>query len=442
MKQGDDAMEQKNRQVDEVEFAATIGIDWADKKHDVCLLAAGARESEHTVIQQTPDSLADWISGLRQRFNGRKVAICLEQSKGSLIYALMNCDFIVLYPINPVTLARYREAFMPSGAKDDPVDAKLLLELITHHREKLKVWKPDTQLTRSITLLSEASRKAVDLQTSLSNQLKALLKSYFPQALELTGHKLSTALACHFLLKWPTFQSVQRARKKTVEKFYYSHNSRSSEKIQHRLSIIENSVPLTTDQAIVETSAITVKMLAIQLLNLIQAIKEYDKKLNELFSQHPDADIFTSLPGAGDVLAPRLLAAFGTDRDRFHSAEAMQNYSGIAPVTERSGQTEWIHRRWKRPIFIHQSFFEFANKSIASSDWARAYYIKQRNKGKDHNEVVRSLAFKWIRIIYSCWKQRVTYNETLYISKLRERGSDIIRFMDFGAIESPVGNVV
>jgi hypothetical protein len=140
---------------------------------------------------------------------------------------------------------------------------------------------------------------------------------------------------------------------------------------------------------------------------------------------HPDFFIFESLPGAGAVLAPRLLAAFGSQRDRYVSADEVQKYSGIAPVMEKSGKKQWIHFRWACPKFLRQSFHEWAGHSIAYSVWARSYYQQQRNKGQDHHAAVRALAFKWIRVVFRCWKDRVVYDESKYLAALARRGSPL-----------------
>ena len=172
----------RNKQQNEAgeAFAAFIGIDWADQKHQVCLWACDSHRVESLVISQRAEKLRQWVNGLRERFAGRRVAICLEQSRGPLIYALLGYDFIVLYPVNPRSLAKYREAFRLAQAKDDPSDAELLLDLIRKHRAQLRAWQSDDEQTRLLSRLGEDRRKAVNWQTRLSNQLKATLKDYFP----------------------------------------------------------------------------------------------------------------------------------------------------------------------------------------------------------------------------------------------------------------------
>lgn len=115
-----------------------------------------------------------------------------------------------------------------------------------------------------------------------------------------------------------------------------------------------------------------------------------------------------------------MLAALGDNRDRFNLAEEIQNYAGIAPVTERSGQKFWVHWRWQGAKFVRQTFVEWASKTINSSYWAKLYYQSLREKGKSHQSASRALAFKWIRIIYGCWKNRSCYDEAKYLLALKE----------------------
>jgi hypothetical protein len=118
--------------------AAFVAIDWSDTKHDICLVDGATGKKESFLLKHAPEALDAWAAALRRRFGGRPIAIGLEQSRGSLIYALLKYDFCVLYPIHPTTLAEYREAFSPSRAKDDPRDAAYRLERLVHHRDRLK----------------------------------------------------------------------------------------------------------------------------------------------------------------------------------------------------------------------------------------------------------------------------------------------------------------
>ena len=415
----------KPESADQIDFAAFVGVDWADQEHAVCLQASGSTKVETSVLKQTAQSLGEWANELRARFEGRKVAICLEQSRGALIYALMKYDFLVLYPVNPQTLAKYRKAFRTSGAKDDPDDAASLMELVKLHRNRLRALVPDDVQTRTLQMLVESRRRIVRERTRLTNRLKSVLKAYYPQALEWVG-EIKNLRACDFLKKWPTLEAVKRAKPSELQKFYRQHGCRNEEVIGERIKQIRASDPLTQDQAVIISSAMVVEAIVSQLPCLIRSVEQFDHEIARVFEQHPDHELFNSFPGAGSALAPRLLAAMGSDRARYESAEEVQTFSGIAPVTERSGKSKWVHRRFACPKFVRQTFHEFAKQSIIWSSWAHAYYDQQRARGKHHHAAVRALAYKWIRIIFRCWKDRTVYNEQTFVSALRKRGSRLI----------------
>ena len=178
--------------------AAWVGLDWADQQHVICLYEVATGHSAITRLEQKPEALQDWLSQLRHRFGGAPVAIVLEQARGAVISALLSADFVRLYPVNPQSLASYRKAYAPSGAKSDPADAVLLMEMVRKSPERFRVWKPDDADTRSLQLLTENRRQLVNQKTALTNQLTSLLKTYYPQALELAG-ALDSLQACDFL---------------------------------------------------------------------------------------------------------------------------------------------------------------------------------------------------------------------------------------------------
>lgn len=416
-----------------VSYAALIGLDWADQEHHYCLGVVGTDSIETGVIRSSPEDVAAWINQLRNRFKGQQVALCLEQSKGAVIYQLMSVEFIDIYPINPQALAHFRKAFSVSQAKDDPTDSQLLWDYLRNHRSRLRVWQPEDVDTRKLALLVEDRRQMLNLRTKLSNKLTATLKSYFPQALELIGTTVTSPMACAFLQRWPSLAAIKKCRNHTIRQFYTQHQVRTPALIDTRLARIRDSIPLVEDGAIVETSMLKVKALSRQIACLNEDIDEYEHAIAALFETHPEKALFEALPGAGPALAPRLLVALGTDRARFSSADDVATFSGIAPVTERSGQHTWIHWRLACSKFLRQSFHEFANMSRHQSTWANAYYERQRARGKSHHAAVRALAFKWIRIIYRCWKQREVYDETKYLAALEKKSSPLIKRMETAA---------
>ena len=400
--------------------AAWVGLDWADQQHVICLYEVDTGHSTVSRLEQKPEALQDWLSQLRHRFGGAPVAIVLEQARGAVIYALLSADFVRLYPVNPQSLASYRKAYAPSGAKSDPADAVLLMEMVRNSPERFRVWKPDDADTRSLQLLTQNRRQLVNQKTALTNQLTSLLKTYYPQALELAG-ALDSLQACDFLTQWPTLEALQQARAGQIRQLYREHGHPSPEQLDRRLEQIRQARPLTTDPAALLSGAMMVEALVQQLRPLLGAIDRFDRQIAALFRKHPDRPLFDSLPGAGAVLAPRLVAAFGTDRDRFQSAQQAQQLFGIAPVTEQSGKQRWVHWRWACPKFLRQTFHEFAGHSRHWCSWAKALYQRLRRCGKGHHAALRVVAFKWIRILFHCWKTRTGYDESIYLKSLQKR---------------------
>jgi len=405
---------------EKIDYAAWIGLDWGSQKHALCLKAADSEAVEHYTLEQKPEILHSWFMNLIGRFGGRNLAIAIEQTRGAVIHFLLGLACVHIFTIHPKSLKNYRDAIHPSGAKDDPTDAELLLQFLMLHQDRLKAWTPDAPNVRLLLRLVEFRRKMVGKRIRLTNELTQLLKEYFPAALDCAGD-LERVMACDFLLKWPTLEKLQKSHPETIRKFYQEHGSRHHNVIEDRLKRIRSALPLTTDAPVIEPSVLLVQSIAPQLHSAIDAIAQFDQRIKEVFERHPDAPIFSSFPGAGSILAPRLLAAIGSDRNRFGSSLEVAAYSGIAPVTERSGKSKWVHRRFACPQFVKQSFHEFSAHSILYCNWARCYYDQKRREGKSHHSALRALAYRWIRIIYRCWKDRIPYDEGKYVKALEQR---------------------
>jgi len=406
-------------------FAAFIGLDWADAKHDVCLQAAGTEQREFRSLEHSPEEINAWVQTLRTRFNGQPVAVCLELTKGPIVSALRHYDFLVLFPVNPLTVAKYREAFTPSRAKDDPTDAELQVEILLKHRDRLMPLSPQSPTMRALVQLVEHRRRLVGDKVRLTNRLTSALKNYFPHVLRWFQDK-DTAIFCDFLSRWPTLKAAQLARRTTLESFFRAHHVHAADVITTRIEAIKSAVALTTDEGVITPNALLVQALVAQLRVTLQVIADFDNAIAQRAQEHPDFSLFDALPGAGAVFAPRLLAAFGEQRERYASAEERQKYAGIAPVTERSGKKTWVHWRLQCPKFLRQTFVEWAAESTRHSFWAQVYYQQQRAKGKAHQAAVRALAFKWSRILYRCWQDRTPYDESVYLQALNRRSAPLL----------------
>lgn len=406
-------------------WAAFAAIDWADQKHFWRLAPADGSREESGELDNTPEAVDAWAASLHGRFGGRPIAVCLEQSRGALVYMLAKYGQLVLFPVHPKTAAQYRQTFCPSGAKSDPGDTASLLDLLLRHRDRLRALQPDTKETRLLQILVEGRRLLVNEKTRQKNRLTACLKMYFPQILQ-WFEEVDSPLVGALLRRWPNLGELQSSHAGTLKKFFHEHNCRGEERIEQRIAAIRDAKPLTEDEAIVKGESGMARALVELLEVLRDQIADFERQIAAIVETHPDHHLFASLPGAGEVLRPRLIVAFGTNRERFDSAYQMQCLSGIAPVTEKSGQKQWVHFRYACPKFLRQTFHELAAHSITRSEWAAAYYRAQRDREKSHHAAVRSLAYKWIRIAFRCWKDGTPYDEQIYLRALKRTGSPVI----------------
>src|SRR3989442_3733357 len=201
------------------EFAAFVGLDWADATHDGCLQATGSTTREHFVLEHTPEAIEAWVCALRQRFAGQPIALCRELNKGPIVFALRKYDFLVLFPVNPLTLARYRAAFTPSRAKDDPTAAARQLALLCTHRDTLQPLTPQSPTMRALEQLVAHRWRVVGDKVRITHRLTSTLKNSFPHVLPWFQDK-DTLLFCDVLSRWPTLKAVQLARRSTLQPFF------------------------------------------------------------------------------------------------------------------------------------------------------------------------------------------------------------------------------
>ena len=400
---------------------AWIALDWGDKAHAFALRDA-CGQSETGTLTHSAENLHQWLKDLGVRWGGRPVVLAIEASRGAVIHALLEYPWLVIYPINPITSARYRSAFTPSGAKADLPDARVWLELVRLHTDKLRPLETQDPATVKLAGLVEACRKLVDQRTQVILRLESLLKTYYPQALELAG-ELKTEAARAFLGRWPDLISLKAAQPASLKRFYHAHQVRSPELIEQRLALVANAKALTTAAARVSVAVLQLRGLLDQLAVFHKHIPVFEAEIKEAFARHPDQDLFRDLPGAGEQLAPRLCAAFGTLRTEYPDPASLQKYAGLAPVREKSGRQLWTHWRWGAPTFLRQTFVEWAGQTVRYSPWAAVYYQRMIQQGKKHAGILRALAFKWIRVLWTCWQQRQPYDEARYLKQLIHRKS-------------------
>ena len=303
---------------DEPTFGAFVAIDWADQKHVWSMQAASSEQRQHGEIPHTPEAIEAWVGGLFSRFPGQPIALAVEQSRGALVFMLSKYEHLHIYPIHSRAAAQFRAALYPSGAKDDPVDANLLLDLLVHHRGHLRRLSPDTEQTRLVQQLVEARRKLVNEKTRQGNRLTAKLKLYFPQILTWFD-EVDSALVGVLLERWPTLEALQKARSATLRSFFTQHNCRRAELIEQRLEQIRQAIPAIRDAAVIQSAVAMVSVLVPLIATLREGIAALDRQIEQAAAAHPDFAILIRSPELVRywLLACLLpLARSGTDIDR------------------------------------------------------------------------------------------------------------------------------
>ena len=407
-----------------------IGIDWADKEHAYSALLPSGKIKTGS-FKQNKTGIEEWVTEVSKLAPGCNIDVCIETSSGALINALMEYSQIRIFPVNPFALANYRKAFAPGGGKNDPVDARLIMQFLQHYRDQLRQLVPNSPETRELTALAQDRRQLVEQRVALANRMMSYLKAYFPTIFELKPARAYSEFVVRLVHAYPTLEEAQKAGKVKLRKILFGTGAKA--KMESRLETIMQAKPITTDAILLRTNARRTRSLAAQINVLNDSIKSYDAEIKELVKKHSDYEIVKNLPGASDKTHARIIAALGDDRSRYANAESLQAAAGIAPITTQSGNSRFVSARWSSSKFIKQTFHEYAGLSIAKCAWAKAYYEEQIAKGKSAQMAKRALAFKWIRIIFRLWQSRTGYDDSHYVSRLNMTGSPLAKKLQSAA---------
>jgi hypothetical protein len=419
----------QSRPTNNLKPALFIGIDWADQKHDCHVIDASGQQTS-MLLEQSPEAIDLWCREMALKAGGGTIAIMLEQSKGALIHALMFRENIILFPVNPKQLAKYRESFSAANGKNDPTDAMYLARMLRERIGILRPWKIEEESIRLLNCLSEQRRAAVDRQTKLRQQLVAVLKQYFPLLLTLWGKTHQQEILLAMLSRWSDPRSFRRADRRLIHRVLKECGVTNPKQQKEISDQVRSAKLLSSDAALIEPLSLTAEVLGQQLKAGERVIEKFDQRISEVFKKQPDAKLFSSLRGAGPALAPRLLCAFGTDRNRWETADDLASFTGIAPITRQSGKQRNVTRRYACPKYLRQTFHEFADHARTWCPWTRARYRLLRDRGMKHHAALRKLARSWIRILYRVWKTRTPFDCGRYIENLRKRSPEIIPYLE------------
>jgi transposase len=391
------------------------GIDWSDQHHEVVVIDEQGQRVASCRVPHTPEGVAELTTFLHQTLGtapaAQELACLIETTHGLLITALLDAGFAV-YPVNPKTVDRRRK---PSGAKTDAIDAYLLAKTGRSDLADLRRLTPDSPLVQELKALTRDQDGLIQMQTRLLNQLTACLKAYYPVALSLFT-KLQQPLTLAFLQTYPTLEAARGASVAQLAELLQQHHHPTASTTAQTLHARLQQPQLEADPITTRTKSRLLLALVSQLAPLLDQIQRYDAEITRLFLQHPDSVSFSSLPRAGKRLAPRLLAGWGDERERYGSAASVQALAGTSPVAYESGKYAKAHRRYACVKAFRNALYQFAWQSTFAEAWAEAYYRRKRAEGKSHSMAVRALANGWVRIIQAMWLQRLPYAASTFLA--------------------------
>lgn len=390
-----------------------VGIDWAQDKHEICVLDTNGNVKASFQVEHTHEGLKLLCDKLRELAQGdlAKIGCALETNRGLLVNTLLEEGFNV-YHINPREVDNRRKT---SGAKTDRIDAKILAKILRSDYQDLKKFEPDNEVITELRQLTRDQNRLIQMHTSLIQQLRDCLLEYYPGFLTVFPD-LSSETPLLFLKAFSTIQDALQADISQLAIFFKENRVRCPNETASRVYIELHKPQLEARPAIIRAKSRLALGLIEQILVLNKQIKNYDREIERVFKSHSDSQIFTSLNRAGKRLAPRLLAEWGDNRDRFSSAKEVQALAGTSPTPYQSGKLSWPHFRWSCVKDFRYVMHLYAWQSTFSESWALAYYQQKRLQGKKHHEAVRLLANIWVRIIFAMWQNHEPYNQETFLT--------------------------
>ena len=408
------------------QFRLFLGFDWAMEDHDVVGLDPAGRIVLDLAFQDTAEGWALLRQALTDRAGSDlgQVAVAIETCSGPAVERLVEMGCRV-YPLNPKAAKRYRDRKNVAGTKTDRLDAWSFGDALRTDGHGWKALCPEDPLTQELRLLCRDEVSLIEQRTAMVLQLKAALHEYYPAALEAFDVWTSPS-AWAFLEKFPTPSKLQAAGKRRWEKFLHLHKLAHPDHYERRLELFAKAQDFCGGPAMTRAKSRLALTLVATLKVLDKQLAQYRQAIQALFQQHPDRDIFGSLPGAGDKTAPRLAAEIGTVRERFQDAQSLQTYGGTAPVTRQSGKSRYVLFRQSCNKHLRAAVNFLADKSRAKCVWAQVYYQRKREEGASHSAALRCLGQRWLKILWKMWQTRTSYNEALHTQNQVRHGSWVV----------------
>jgi transposase len=392
------------------------GIDWATDHHDVAIIdgdghvMARGRVSNDapgftallTLLAEAGDSAAD------------PIPVGIETDHGLWVAALRGTGRVI-YPINPLAASRYRTRYSVSGAKSDATDAVLLANIVRTDPDAHRPLPADTDAAQAIRVLARAQQDAVWARQQVGNQVRDLLKEFYPAAIvafaDLDGG-LTRPDARAILAAAPTpAQAAKLTPARLRRLLTKAGRKRYLDRDIARLREVFSDTYLHQPPAVENAMGIHLSALLGQFEAACTAADALAEAATAHFDRHPDAEIITSFPGLGKLTGARVLAEIGDDRTRFAEARGLKAFAGSAPITRASGKkTVILHRHIKnRRLAAVGPIWALA--SLRASPGARRHFDTRRAAGDWNHQAQRHLFNKFLGQLHHCLQTSQHYDE-------------------------------
>jgi transposase len=394
-----------------------VGIDWASEEHVVCVLDPAGRKVRSFTVAHSRDGFERLAKRLAELGPAATSPVAIERPDGRLVDALLEAGHPVA-PVQPNAIKAWRDGEVLSGAKTDPGDAELIAEYLRLRTHRLRILQPFSDETRALRAVVRARDDLVGHRVAAHNQLESCLDAFWPGAKAIFAD-VTSEIALAFLERYPTPASARHLGEKRLTAFLVKHGysgRRTAADLLERLHAAPDGIDAGAESE-ARRDAVLGYVRVIRSLNT--SIKQLNRSVAAHLGEHPDNEIFTSLPRSGQVNAAQMLAEWGDCREAYESPEAVCALAGLAPVTKKSGKHEAVAFRWACNTRFRRAVTTFADNSRHDSAWAADIYQRAIDRGCDHPHAVRILARAWVRVIWRCWIDRVPYDPTHHGGALR-----------------------
>jgi transposase/transposase IS116/IS110/IS902 family protein len=409
-----------------------VGIDWAEEFHDIALGTPEKGVIEQFRIEHGPAGVDRLIGRcLALEPDPAEVRVVLETRHGLLVEALLDAGFTVV-PVNPDLVARRRG---PARKKDDAEDARICCLLALDRHAGLKALIPHGELGGELRAIARDDERAARDQRRLLNRLRADLQTTYPAALVLAGNDLGAPTMLRLLERWPAQTELAAASRDELVAFARAGHHGWPDRFADRVTAALAAPALPTRDYLVRAKTAGIRLAAVQLLALHEARRGWQQRMSELLlggrrsgrdhtvkdpdpgKAFPGGEIYLSMAGLGDVLAARVAGEIGEHIEQFTAPSGLQCYAGQAPVTRRSGKSDFVvARRLAHNRYLGAAVHQWAFCSLSQSCWAREYYDQKIAAGKSHHAALRALGNRWLEILWHCLTKGVLYDEAVHVA--------------------------